>query len=1233
METLGGKRVPRGVWRPRVVGAFFLALACSGTAHGAASAPVPWGLPLDGGSIRVLFIAPQYTMRDATELASRLDLDVERVALWDARHLGRDDPAPANSLSTATSKEVKDFLRKRLKKSWDVIVAGNFDFSILPQDVLAAIIQKVRRGTGLVLAYHRDNAPQAFEAFLDSLTPAEDGSAVTRGVDESLLPELLRGRAAVRTSTFGSGRVAELLYTTPRPKMHFLLPALGGPLPVEAEGFETYFSLAARAVLWAAHRDSTTWIESVEVVKPAEPDEREIPPELSAESLRQMRQLAFPLPYRTYILRLNRPAQRSYRVKTQVRMAGRRQPAPAVHNTLLRKGDTTYSVAVRAAPGWHVLDLWLLDPSAEEDQVVEWRSVGISMEGWPEFSEVRFSKNELRPHDTLDVYLRIPPASYSVMSCTVQARVMDSCDRVLAERHTKVSARGGTVSLSLEVTDLLSPWAKAEVYAVLGDMSQIPDQVRAWAAYAGSWMPVRRLVAENPFAFVVRPTDFTEYNARFFNRMLADLGADTACFSDLQAALVPSSALDFQPIAHISEYGASAMLRSLNRDGQAAPIPWLGDPGFWNSERPRLEQTAGLLKSRQAMYLLSDGGDLSGYDDLCESPESLAGYRKSLQVQYGALGILNSAWGTRFTAWDEVRPAPEEAARILGVYAPWLDFRRYLDARYCEALGRGRDIIRAVHRDARVGFRANPGTAIRQGYDWPRLASNLDVLGIPPDKLLVEKVRSFSGPAVYAGIVLGTEGAAPTAAWARWFPWYAVLHDLPSVWWWDIYGDCDHVPRHPGLGPDGILPELQELAREITAVNAGLADVLLRGKRHHCGIAIYSSEASRYLNYLESSFGTGTGQAETAFIELLESLGYQYDFVSEDAAKQGKLGEYRLLLLPMIRALSRDEVSAIRTFCEGGGWVVADLLPGQFDEHGLPRQSSSLDAVFGVARRADPAAPIRIAEAPVRISEGTSEVYAVLKDVICDGGVNPAGATVCGEGLTAPVWLLRGNGTGTALLLNHTVPAREDGKQDAALRKLFAAVLRLAEVKPVAYVTVGNGGFDGECIGYRYGAAEVIALLRNPGPEKDVRKATLRLDRADGMVYDLRAGQPVLRTRNLVVRLPAGGAAVYARLPYEVTELIVEAPPRIRAGDRLPVHVTLKATRGLAGEHVVRIDFIPLGGAPLRHYAKNVVCPKGEGHTFVPLALNEQPGFYHVAARDVLSGAENTATVRVTPSQ
>ena len=338
------------------------------------------------------------------------------------------------------------------------------------------------------------------------------------------------------------------------------------------------------------------------------------------------------------------------------------------------------------------------------------------------------------------------------------------------------------------------------------------------------------------------------------------------------------------------------------------------------------------------------------------------------------------------------------------------------------------------------------------------------------------------------------------------------------------------------------------MAGEVEAIQRkGIDALLLRADPEPPPIAILVSRPSFFLNLADPAFEEDSHEAELRFAQLLEDLGYQYDFIAPAQAAQGKLKHYDVLILPAARALEDATLAAIEAFQHSGGRVIADVVPGRFDEHGLPRTTVPL-------------------------------------------------AEICGA------------------LYDPTRP------------EPFAAALRDMGVEPLVQVD-GGGKVPMERFAFRFGRARILALLRDPAPKAKSAKQTLHFENGQ-TVYDLIAGKPLRKTARVKTAIAPGAPALFAALPYAVSDLWVDAPAQIPAGRRLPITVVVKTQDELPGDHLIHIELAPEAGVPIKHYTQNLLCREGSGKTFIPLALNETPGDYTLTLTDILTAT--TARIPVT---
>ena len=83
---------------------------------------------------------------------------------------------------------------------------------------------------------------------------------------------------------------------------------------------------------------------------------------------------------------------------------------------------------------------------------------------------------------------------------------------------------------------------------------------------------------------------------------------------------------------------------------------------------------------------------------------------------------------------------------------------------------------------------------------------------------------------------------------------------------------------------------------------------------------------------------------------MLRDEGLQFTYLDyASVIQKGIPAEYKVLILPAALCLSDAEARQIKEFCKNGGTVIADYLPGLWDQHGKGRAAGGvLDDMFGV---------------------------------------------------------------------------------------------------------------------------------------------------------------------------------------------------------------------------------------------------------------------------------------------
>lgn len=463
---------------------------------------------------------------------------------------------------------------------------------------------------------------------------------------------------------------------------------------------------------------------------------------------------------------------------------------------------------------------------------------------------------------------------------------------------------------------------------------------------AGQVIADRNDVAPAPMGPAIAP--FLDQNMRWYVENIA---------SDFYAAYHR-----WQPDAPVNAAFLQAEARHRRNPGDLAAFirrPSLCDPAWRAKIAARLERVVDEFRPyRPLYYSLADEagiGDLSAAWDFDFSPCSLAGFRIWLTRQYPSLAALNAEWGSHFASFSAVVPmTTDEALRSADNLAPWADFKAWMDVSFAEAVAFGGRAVHAADRHALVALEGGqiPGWG---GYDYARLAPVLDVMEIYDFGDSVAIAQAMNPRLITLMTIAGDDDAATHALW------HGILHGMRGVILWD---EDQALARPDGtLGPWG-----RRAAPLFEALAGRLGRVMLASAPLTDPIALLYSPASFRVSWLLARRAAAddwarrgadldyaendASRARAAFLAGLRPQGWQPRILDPATlAGDGLLG-MRVLLLPQAIALSAGEVAAIRRFVAGGGVVIADTVPGVFDDHGRRRARPALADLFAAGQRA-----------------------------------------------------------------------------------------------------------------------------------------------------------------------------------------------------------------------------------------------------------------------------------------
>ncbi len=635
--------------------------------------------------------------------------------------------------------------------------------------------------------------------------------------------------------------------------------------------------------------------------------------------------------------------------------------------------------------------------------------------------------------------------------------------------------------------------------------------------------------------------------------------------------------------------------------------PSLSDPVWLKKVHDRVVDRARFYSAyRPFFYNLADESgiaDLAAYWDFDFSDQSLEAMRTWLEQRYGTLEALNAQWGTNFTAWHNVIPQTTDQAmkRTDDNYSSWSDFKEWMDIAYARALKMGTDAVHSVDPDAYVGIEGAqmPGWG---GYDYSRLVKSVTAMEPYDIGNNIDLVRSFD-PSI-AMLTTSFRGGP----WERHRIWYELLHGTRGSIIWD--------DKSAFVNSDNTLgPRAKETEPYYTELRNGIGAQIIGSERVTDPIAIHYSQPSMRIEWMLAQRSKGPAWAartssterrdseflalREAYCRIVDDQGLQYNFVSYGQVQDGDLVKsgYKVLILPRSSALSAAEAANIRDFAARGGTVIADGMPGVFDEHDHRLPSPQLAELFDTA------------------------------------GAGPYTTHTFG----------RGKGIFLKTPVTNYYQLRLMSKE-APVQEMFTAIFHNAGVHPrIAATDAAGKPITGLAVyTFRNGGATILGLMSNPelrvnelGPpefrsnERFAKPITAHVTLpADAYVYDMRAGTSLGKKRELTVTVQPYEPSLLSLTTVPLPDIGLSVPDRAARGS--DVRIGIRMLGPLAARmHTLHLDVIDPAGKVVDYYSGNLLATSDAASKLVPLAYNDAAGRWSARVHDLLSGQTKTEQFEV----
>jgi Beta-galactosidase len=1173
----------------------------------------PWASQIAGPPVNVAILACRWAAFDTMELARRLEMDVQHQffdtkmaivspGVWHYRN-----QTGIGALNGSLA--MRNATRICTDQSRDVILVGDLAADALGQGLMTAILAQVKEGKGLVLTGRGD----VLNGWPEELTATPDDALAQPALSAipwKSIPSLANlPNPPLQGYRYGKGRV--LVFKAGISRYHSILPqnkALSGLDGAD----DRILAFHARVFLAAAGRDA---LGQVAFGTPQNPPQAGKP---------------IALPFTT-------TASTDWHTAL-VRVQDDHDTVVALGEDFCDKAASVLRLPPLPATRKHYVDVLLRNKdgdcmgfaSTTVEAVPSYTIEAVALSPSEQPPEVLVPAVELPDGGTVTCRATVaPPPGDANVALAWQVR--DCFDRLMAKGTAPV-AKNGAVTFEAKLNHPVTVAHRLELTLKSGDAP----------------IAVKRVPFTMPIPYPY--DDFTilmwsypggELPVRIENRLCYDLGSDMMDLCHMRGYNDAGAAREYAIAAASGQRIIPYVTRIAGTEREDHSL----DPGMFNEAWVENERASMEISCRQAApyappaYTLGDENYLGrGAHEVEVSPESVAAFRAWLKERYGNIGALNADWRTAHVSFDAIETPMllDEAVQQTETFAPWLDFRDFMDTAFADLHERMAGFIRKEDPGAKVGWDGFLSYRWSSGYDFYKLSRNLELNQIyTTSSLQGELVRSFKRPDALTGEWFNSVADKEDGFTA--IAWHNLFRGHNSCWWWTSWG-CDYIP----FNPDMSVSKMGEwYFTEANKVKAGPGRLLIHANRDNSGVAILYSQADHFAWELASrmpgAWDSGLNWISnlTGATHLFEDLGCQYQFVDEDQIETDPalLDDYRLLVLPYASCLSDRHLQAIYEFLRRGGRVIADGRACILTGNGGIRKDRPLDGLLGVQGKAGRDA---FAQAPGKCTVPFGDESVELPVLEPDIELTTGKGTLSAENV--PLFVVDADKRQGALL---NTPFAVFNRlrtlgQEQLLLKPVAQFLATADVAPLATFTTENGParsieqtlfVDGNM---RYLALQQDILRRDLDEQSGVLKVN-----EPAFVYDMMAGILVSEkpTDSWQVMVSRGRPQLFAMLPYKVASLQCNAPKSAKSGDTVPVRVSLKTESGQQpGYHVVRLDvFAPGSDTPHRQYSQNLDCPVGVGEGTFPFALSDSWGAWRLRFKDTATGTTAEAEVGVSP--
>ena len=1166
-----------------------------------------WAKPLPGGPIKTLFIVPRTRARDAVELIQRVDMNHGSALIFSAQQFGRS--TSLLEITGATEKDLAQRLERELARPLEAIIIGRVHWTTLPEHFRRMILDKLQQGTGLLYVYADDSFKPELPPFearpadappllanlpLQHIWPFHEKDSPQKSLEQSI--ELFQ---------IGKGRLGLINWPAPAGARRALTPEATNKIDHEYQ-----MALLTRTLLYVAQRPHRSAKITCQIQDPRAPATATLAVTVPRE------------PCASGLISLDIRVTNDEAVLVSERTLDACPPQDQSQITSplppLPAGSYFAAVLVRS----------------------QGKIIGSAATHWdiePPFSikQITLDHDYLRPGQPATAHFVFRSALPEAL--TLRAPVRDNFDRVVAIGSVQLSPDRASGTVNFSVRPPLT---------VLHTLDLEGWQSNALAVRHRTEFPVPIAGKSDNFSFFGWGGGSSQdvYSSLLAERLQA-AGMDAFHVGTGAKALRDTWKVNARRTQYI--WRTSAQYKP---EWNGVRQPCLTDPLYLDEVRQKLlpEAEAGIRYGLPAYGL----GDECYYmlldprhgDSVCYSPTCQAGFKRYLQGMYGHGNVdaLNRSWKTDFADWDTFRVASANDL-ALGAPASRGDHWLYTTKVFADVQEFAVNCIHEKDPGALIGIEGLGMGGADRGIDYYRLCQIFGMLNVYHGGYDVHCLRSFGHQDMIRGMWYGGYHTHREEATERFFPWYSLMMGFNSAWWYDAGKPGEN---YNALAPDYTpIRSFQWTSEEILEIKQGIGKLVMSMPRDNDRIAILFSQRSFHADSLGAKEGLGGGPdhfdlSMNNFIQMVLDLGLQFDLVATEQVEAGELEQrgFKVLILPMCKSLTTKETEAIKTFVRNGGVAITDMFVGVRDEHlvPIPDDLYPLDEVFGVMQKHPNFHQLTVFTGTIQVN-GSHDGLSVKADLPHRQTlIMPVttGVPLGHANLHFRNFVVNRYGKGKTLYLNFPVEGYLRDRHlghDSSLLKLFRSAMQWAGMTPRVRVTRDGQPLSAtEVARFQRGNLNLTMMYRDHQiADQSSPEATIQWPES-AHLYDARDQTYHGFADHCRKRLEPGRVAVFARLPYRVKAVQVEAKPKTAfAGQTVDLRLSCLRDSDQTAPHVYHVQVQGPDGRSRDYYTKNVLGEEGAATHAWQTAMDETPGTWIVSATDVVSGHQGQARIQI----